>query len=100
MTYDWDGRRNRLMRAARITAGAALTIAILSLPLLIFAWCVRRIVASSSITGRFGRDERAFNNRRLRIQLMTQAGVFSFERGNFGVLGVMGQASVFYLLSQ
>ena len=36
MTYDWDGRRNRLMRAARITTGAALALAIMGLPFLVF----------------------------------------------------------------
>jgi hypothetical protein len=36
MTYDWDGKRNRLIRAARITTGAALTLVILGLPILIF----------------------------------------------------------------
>jgi hypothetical protein len=35
MTYDWNGKRNRLMRAARFTTGAALTLAILSLPILL-----------------------------------------------------------------
>ncbi len=37
MTYDWDGKRHRFMRAARITTGAALTLAILGLPFLILA---------------------------------------------------------------
>jgi len=37
MTYDWDGRRNRLAKAARITTGAALALFALGLPLLIFA---------------------------------------------------------------
>lgn len=36
MTYDWDGRRNRIFRVARITTGAALTLAILGLPFLVF----------------------------------------------------------------
>jgi hypothetical protein len=36
MTYDWDGKRHRLRRAARIATGVALTLAILSVPLLMF----------------------------------------------------------------
>lgn len=36
MTYDWDGRRNRLVKAARITTGVALTLTILGLPFLVF----------------------------------------------------------------
>jgi hypothetical protein len=36
MTYDWDGRRTRAIKAAKITTGVALTLAILSVPVLIF----------------------------------------------------------------
>lgn len=36
MSYDWDGRRNRLVWAVRIMTGAALTLAVLSVPLLMF----------------------------------------------------------------
>jgi hypothetical protein len=34
MTYDWDGRRSRILKAAQITTGATLTLMILALPLL------------------------------------------------------------------
>jgi hypothetical protein len=37
MGYDWDGRRSRLAKAARISAGAALALLAIGLPLLIFA---------------------------------------------------------------
>ncbi len=36
MTYDWDGRRNRLVKAARVTTGVIPTVFILGLPLLVF----------------------------------------------------------------
>ncbi len=36
MTYDWDGKRHWLIKAARITTGVALTLAICSLPILMF----------------------------------------------------------------
>ncbi len=36
MTYDWDGKRHWLLRAVRITTGVGLTVAILSLPMLMF----------------------------------------------------------------
>jgi len=37
MTYDWDGRRNRFVKAVRLTMSLALTLFVFSLPLLIFA---------------------------------------------------------------
>jgi hypothetical protein len=36
MTYDWDGRRNRLARVFRMTTGVALLLLVLGLPLLVF----------------------------------------------------------------
>lgn len=56
MGYDWDGRRNRLLRVARITTGAALTLAIVGLPILVFfdiALPLHAVIREAKVPGRF-----------------------------------------------
>jgi hypothetical protein len=35
MTYDWEGRRNRLVKITRMMTGAVLLLVVLGLPLLV-----------------------------------------------------------------